>query len=397
RIPATTFIERLIEGLAEARVEVLLFGEVVGPVNYTSPKVRVLGWRGRYGRWVSLLRYLLLFLVRRPGELSRLWRRLDPGDWSMAAWQLSKFLPVLWHSPDVFHLQWAKSIKDWHWVTDFGMKLVVSLRGGQINWEPLVDPSVADLYRSHLPSVDGFHAVSHAIECEASQYGASAVKIHVVYSGLNLEQFPFVPEKSDRVKLEIISVGRPHWKKGYTYALDAFQLLKGKIDFHYTIIGGFCQEHAFHVHDAGLMDQVTLIGATPSKEVLRYIQQADLLLLPSVEEGIANVVLEAMALGTPVICTDCGGMAEVIEDDVNGFLVPTRDAQALAEALMRFAALSPEERNRLALAARQTIEQRFHQKQMVDKMIALYREVMGKGGLDGAMNYKKEGVSQVSP
>ncbi|RMG89258.1 MAG: glycosyltransferase, partial [Chloroflexi bacterium] len=217
--------------------------------------------------------------------------------------------------------------------------------------------------------------VSHAIGREACKYGASIAKIHVVYSGLNLEQFPFVPEKPDRAKLEIISVGRPHWKKGFIYALDAFRRLKGKIDFHYTVIGGFCQEHAFHVHDAGLEGQVTLSGRLPFEDVHRYMQKADILFLPSVEEGIANVVLEAMALGTPVISTDCGGMAEVIEDGVNGLLVPVRDPGAMARAILHFADMTPEDRLRLARAARKTIEERFTVEQMVKGMIELYHSL----------------------
>ncbi|RME04001.1 MAG: glycosyltransferase [Bacteroidetes bacterium] len=395
RIPATTFIERLIEGVAKTGVVVQLYGEVCEPVSYYNPNVRTYGWKGKFGRWSLYFKYLPLLLLFRPKEVIALWKNYRPQNLRIKLFKFSQFLPVLWHKPDVFHVQWAKSLKDWYWVRHFGMRLVVSLRGSQLNYAPLVEENTAELYRIYFPMVNGFHAVSHAIKCKAQLYGASVESARVVYSGLDARDFAFYPDKPKRNKLHILSVGRAHWIKGYTYALDACQMLKGKIDFQYAIIGGFCQEHAFHVNDAELEGQVTLTGALPFEEVQRHMQESDVLLLPSVEEGIANVVLEAMALGTPVISTDCGGMAEVIEDGVNGILVPTRDTQALAEALMRFAVLSPEERKRLALAARQTIEQRFQQKQMVDKMIALYREVMAKGGLEGSMKYKKETVSLV--
>ena len=96
-----------------------------------------------------------------------------------------KYYPVLWYKPDVFHIQWAKSISDWHWVQQFGIKLIVSLRGVHINYSPIFDPKLAEIYRKYFPQVDGFHAVSKAISLEAQKYGAVAEKIKVVYSGLS--------------------------------------------------------------------------------------------------------------------------------------------------------------------------------------------------------------------
>jgi len=371
-IPATTFIERLIEGLAAKGVEVWLFGEIARPVVYDSPKVHVCGWRGRWGRWLGLLKYLILFIFRRPLELKKLMVRLHGQGLRQKAWLLSKFLPVLWHRPEVFHLQWAKSLGEWSWVQEFGMKLVLSLRGAHINYSPVADTALAATYRRLFPRVDGFHAVSSAIAEEAQQYGAPPSRIKVVYSGLDGMQLPFISEKPHRQVLHMLSVGRAHWKKGYTYALNACQLLVGKIDFCYTIVGGFCEEHAFHLRSVELESSVELTGSLPFDEVQRRIRKADVLLLSSVEEGIANVVLEAMALGTPVISTNCGGMAEVIEDGVNGFLVPVRDPQAMAMAILRFSSLSPQERHAIAQAARRTIEERFHIRQMVEGMVGLY-------------------------
>ena len=384
RVPATTFIERLIEGLAAEGVEVLLFGQVSGKLPYTAPNIRVLGWRGRHGRWWSLIKYLLLFCLRRPAELMRLWRQLESASFRHAGWLLAKYLPVLWHRPDVFHLQWAKSIDEWAWVQDFDMRLVLSLRGAHINYSPVADHQLAVSYQRHFPSVDGFHAVSQAIAHEAQRYNAPAPRIQVVYSGVPVDQFPFRPAKSQRKHLHIVSVGRPHWKKGYSYDIDACGLLLGALDFKYTIIGGLCEEHAYHVHDLGLDSCVTLTGPLSFNEVQDRIREADALLLPSVEEGIANVVLEAMALGTPVISTNCGGMAEVIEDGVNGVLVPPRDTRAMAEAILNFSKLSQEDRQAMASAARKTIEQKFHSRQMVRGMLELYKSVLG--GTNGSTN-----------
>ena len=66
------------------------------------------------------------------------------------------------------------------------------------------------------------------------------------------------------------------------------------------------------------------------------MQDFDLLILPSLNEGIANVVLEAMALGIPVISADCGGMSEVVLPNETGWLVPVRDSEAMGEAIIEF-------------------------------------------------------------
>ena len=82
-----------------------------------------------------------------------------------------------------------------------------------------------------------------------------------------------------------------------------------------------------------LEDSVSFVGTLPFLSVLDEIRSADVLLLPSLEEGIANVVLEAMALGTLVVSTDCGGMSEVVIDKETGFLVPTRGVKDIANTI----------------------------------------------------------------
>src|SRR5690606_27843577 len=119
----------------------------------------------------------------------------------------------------------------------------------------------------------------------------------LVYSGLDLNTFA-LSEIKKPAQFQIISVGRTHWKKGYTYALDACVLLKDAgFSFHYTIIGAIGDiELLYQIQDLGLEKEVTLSGALPFNKVQEHMQLAEVLLLPSVEEGIANVVLEAMAL-----------------------------------------------------------------------------------------------------
>src|SRR5690606_24493126 len=178
--------------------------------------------------------------------------------------------------------------------------------------------------------------------------------------------------------LKIISVGRAHWIKGYDYALQTCQILKEqKLSFHYDIIGGAGDEELqFLISDLGLQDSVSLMGRMPQAEVFKMMGEASLLLLPSLEEGVPNVVVEAMALGLPVISTDCGGVPELIEDSVNGWIVPTRDAQAMAGAIVRFMELPIGKIEEVRIKARKKVEGQHNEEQMVLGMEALYYEVL---------------------
>ncbi len=374
-IPSTVFIERLIEGLAEEGVEILLFGRQHRAVRYRTPRIRCLGFRSRWHLILQLARYLLLCGVFRPGQLRRL-RQLLPD--SIPLRRRVECLGVLWHRPEILHLQWAKSIGDWMWVREFGIRLVLSLRGAHINYSPLADPVLEATYRRCFPVVDGFHAVSRAIAKEAERYGADEARIQVIYSGLVLDKFSFV-SKTPRNKdvLRILSVGRDHWIKGYGYALDAIGLLLQQgMEVDYTIIGARSEEYVFQVHQLGLTRRVHLLDQLLHEQVLQAMRNADILLLPSVEEGIANVALEAMALGLPVISTRCGGMEEVIRHGETGLLVDVRSPEQIAQAVMDFSRMPEAEVMEMARKARASIEARFEQSRMVVAMMDFYGDVL---------------------
>lgn len=99
-------------------------------------------------------------------------------------------------------------------------------------------------------------------------------------------------------------------------------------------------------------------------------------MLPRIEEGIANVVLEAMALGTLVLSTNCGGMDEVIVDNENGFLVPIRNSEVMASVLKRISELPLPAYQKIVTRARNTIEEQHNHKKMVVEMRDLYQKVL---------------------
>lgn len=276
------------------------------------------------------------------------------------------FISILWHSKkpfktrikqfliwskfisnkiDVVHVQWASHISLFEEILDVSyFKMMISLRGSLINIAPLSNPNMESLYQSTFKKIDQFHAVSLDIKKKALTYGVAQDKIKVVYSGINCSSFELF-KKVNYVRsenLKILSVGRTHWNKGYNYALDAFKSFSDHhINATYTIIGAAdSEEIIYSIHDLNMEQKVILTPKTKYNEVLKAMQRADVLILPSVSEGLANVVIEAMMIGLPVISTNVGGMPELVIHHETGLLFENRDVNDLAKKMMEFNSMS---------------------------------------------------------
>ena len=381
-IQAPTFSQRLMLGLAKEGIDVLVFGPENGQPPSSHKHIHVHETkRALAGHVQFIVRFLNALLFHR-NHLNTYYKQVrKEWPWSSASswktWQ--KHLPVLMHMPDIFHLQWAVGTEDWFFLKEhFNVKFVISLRGAHINYSPLFDKHLAEAYKRYFPMTDAFHAVSEAIGKEAMLYGASENKIHVIYSGLPLADFTFKPlfkiKPNEAVK--ILSVGRAHWKKGYRYAIDAIGALKQKgYNVKYTIIGGLAAEHLHHIAQLNLQENICIKQRVPFEEVRATMEESDILLLPSVEEGIANVVLESMALGTLVVSSNCGGMEEVIAHQQSGYVFPLRNVDAMVECLEQAMALEEMQYVNMMEKARQRIETHHTANLLVSRMVQLYQTI----------------------
>lgn len=375
-IPSTTFIERLIIGLAKNDCEIFLFGVQNKMVSY-GPNIRVKAYtHNRFIKFVHLIKYGILLTLFKNKDKKKLDNLLKVHSKNIMYSKVKNY-PVLWHKPDIFHLQWAKGIEEWAWVQEFGMKMVVSFLGTHINYSPITIPEIGVMYKKYFPDVDGFHAVSKAIALKGEQYNASKSKIKIVYSGFNMDLFNISVMKEKNDVFKIISIGREHWVKGYTYAIDACKNLKDQdFKFEYSIIGGaFDLELKYQIQDLDLHGEVKLKPRMPFEMIQQHISEADLLLLPSVEEGIANVVLEAMASKTIVLSTDCGGMDEVIDDGKNGFLTPVRKPTPMADRIIEISKLSEINKNEIVKKAFKKVSEQHNETKMIKNMLELYQQL----------------------
>ena len=340
-IPSTAFVEKLISGLAKrSGYEMLLFGKKKN--RYHKPDGNIKIHYFPKSHFATLFRFCVEIVIslahfNRLLKLIKVMKDKNTGSALYTMSLFTRYLIVINDLPDIFHVQWIKTGHEWLFLREFGVKVVGSFRGSHINYSPIADSSLAETYRKTFANYDGFHAVSYDIAREASKYDLNGCSIYRIPGAVDDN---FVNIKLDAKKingtLKFVSVGRGHWIKGYNYALEACRILKQKkIDFNYTIVGAAGNEELLYlIDDMEIRSNVTLTKLVPHERVFDFYRKNDLLLLPSIKEGIANVVLEAMATGLPVLSTDAGGMGEVITNGVNGWLVPPRDPEAIAEVII---------------------------------------------------------------
>jgi len=387
-IPPPVFITNLINGLADNNDVVFLYGKA-SERNYKYPSSAIVQRKvpvTKLGIILYSIYALSKLIIMQPKLCVTLIKlvRQNSTNWLQFLKRSCMVLPPFLDNLDIFHIQWAKMLVQYpEFIEKIKCPVVLSLRGTHINISPVADKNLANLYKKYFPIINGFHAVSQSIAKEVEKYDADINKVTVINPAVDEKLLNYKIDEINNFDsdiLHIISVGRCHWIKGYTFALDAMSILrKEKVDFNYTIIaGGRDQENIlYQIHDLGLNECVSFINDELSHdEVLKKISECDLFLLPSLEEGISNAVLEAMALGVPVISTDCGGMGEVIKNGEKGFLVPVRDADSMAGTIQNFLHLDEKNITKIIQNAREKIRQNHLLPVQIERFKSLYRNIL---------------------
>lgn len=221
----------------------------------------------------------------------------------------------------------------------------------------------------------GIIAVSRALrERIANLAGLPQDKIHVIHDGLDLSRIPrpqFDVASNTPWRTPVIgSMGLLTEKKGQRVFLQAVSLLLQQgLDAEFVILGdGPDRVELRHMADEmGISKRVTFTPQTISGQ----LAQLNILVEPSFQEGLGITVLQAMANGVPVVASGVGGLYDLIEDGLNGQLVPVGDPEALAKAIMWYLD-HPAERMEMARQARQTIEKEFGADLAARRLIEYY-------------------------
>ena len=161
------------------------------------------------------------------------------------------------------------------------------------------------------------------------EHGTRPEDITVVPYGVDLERFRPAASAPQNAKLELLFVGRINQRKGIKYLLEAMSLLRSD-KVHLTVCGRVVDDLALFKPYA---DRITIRPSVSSADLIAAYQAADLFVFPSVAEGFAQVLLESLACGLPILSTTHTAAPDLIEDGVQGFILEPRRADLIAERI----------------------------------------------------------------
>lgn len=180
-------------------------------------------------------------------------------------------------------------------------------------------------------------SVCEALKQEMVKRGMTEHKINVLRNGVDLSLFYPVDRQATRERLGIsgftvLSVGNLVPGKGHSHAISALSLMP---DVNLLIAGSGPDEQKLKglAVAAGVADRVKFLGALPQETLRDYYGSCDALVLASSREGWANVLLESMACGTPVVASDVGGTSEVVRSEVAGVLMPSLSPSGVQQGI----------------------------------------------------------------
>jgi glycosyltransferase involved in cell wall biosynthesis len=210
------------------------------------------------------------------------------------------------------------------------------------------------------------------------RYGPAASQVLRVYNGLDLAQFTYAAPVGRPQRT--IAVGRLVEKKGFADLVTACAILRDRdLVVPCDIIGAgpLQAELQAQIERLGLLGQVVLRGPQPQYQVMAAVQKAAAFVAPCVialdgnRDGLPTVLLEAMALGTPVVSTDVTGISEVVRHEQTGLLVGQHDPGTLANAIARLLA-DEQLRQLLAQRARALIEAEFNVHDNIGQLLEVF-------------------------
>jgi glycosyltransferase involved in cell wall biosynthesis len=237
---------------------------------------------------------------------------------------------------------------------------------------------------------DRILAVSQAVKESVVRFDRIAPeRIEVLYNGIDPSRFEGDFQDSDvrqkfGVKPEDFLIGvvaRLEEQKGHIYLFRALtQLLPAFPQIKVLIVGDGSRRSAleFSVREMGLSERVLFVGTR--KDIPEILAALDLFIQPSLWEGFSLAILEALAIGAPVVATAVGGAAEVIRPGIDGLLIPPGEVSSLI-ATVREVILDPRKYREMGQRGKQTVGQKFTRAKHIAGLQELYLEVLARKGI----------------
>ncbi len=243
---------------------------------------------------------------------------------------------------------------------EFGIPYIVSLRGSDVpgysdRWPliyALLKPLFSLIWRQAAAVISNSLGLKElALKTNPKQ------KIGVIYNGVDTDKFkPNDAQENNESQGEfnIVSTSRLTDRKGINYLIDATAILLQRYpQVRLKIIGDGNARLKFErqVEESGINDNVEFLGSFSHSEMPAFYGGMQIFVLPSLNEGMSNTVLEAMSSGLPILATDTGGTKELVTDGENGYIIKMKDATDIASKIEKLLN-SPEKREKMGEASR---------------------------------------------
>jgi glycosyltransferase involved in cell wall biosynthesis len=271
------------------------------------------------------------------------------------------------------------------WIAMFTSDLARTIDGVDLGWSCTIH-GIHDFFDHDGTRLDLKAADARAIVCIADQLRGQVLriadprdwpKVHVVRCGIDLDVFPQRPDRPLGAPPRVLIVGRLSPEKGHLIVLEAMERLRRRgVTIELRVVGSGPLEQVIRddAERRGIADQVVLLGMQPSSVVAAELRDADVFVLPSFGEGVPVSIMEALAVGVPVVSTAVGGIPELITDGVTGWCISPGRADLLAEAL-EASILDTDLRRRVIGAGRERVAALHDTHRASAEMAALFRSI----------------------
>jgi glycosyltransferase involved in cell wall biosynthesis len=214
--------------------------------------------------------------------------------------------------------------------------------------------------------------------CEIKHMAPKASFRLIRGSGVNTGDYSPQGEPSNST-IQVTLVGRMLWHKGIREFVEAARLVKQQqASVIFRLVGGLDFGNGAHISESQLLEWQSsgLIQWLGHQENIAKIwTQSHIAVLPSYREGLPKSLLEAAACGKPIVAADTPGCREIVVDGYNGFLVPPKNSEALANAILRLV-IDPDLRTRMGKNSRQLVCEQFSDEKVIEQTLGIYREAM---------------------
>lgn len=253
---------------------------------------------------------------------------------------------------------------------------VSSVWGHDVFVVPRWTPLHLAITRYALAKADIITATGLRMAQATRRYAPKGKLVHIVPYGVDLERFQPGP-RPVREHLVVGWVGRLSPEKGVRYLIEAAALALHRCPrLEFRLVGDGPERPALErLTQLTGSDAIKFVGAVPHAAIPTFLQDMDIFVLPSLDEGFGVAAVEAAAMALPVIGTNIQGIPDVVIRDETGLLVPPRDPRALADAILALAA-DPERRQAMGRAGRALVSRRYDWRENTAQMERVYEQAL---------------------